>query len=83
MGAYTSLYLVVLFLAARNVRGKLLRGAICTAMNEFILSRNCIKKIGCIRVMMDALSAPKRMQPKRGRRLTLNEVVELVHAVPL
>ncbi|KAF1791576.1 hypothetical protein GQ600_15838 [Phytophthora cactorum] len=46
-------------------------------MSEFNLSRNSIKKVWCIRGKVDVISAPARVQPKRGRRLTLNEVVQL------
>ncbi|KAG6942318.1 hypothetical protein JG688_00018195 [Phytophthora aleatoria] len=38
-------------------------------MSEFNLSRNSIKKVWCIRGKVDVISAPARLQPKRGRRV--------------
>ncbi|ETN15348.1 hypothetical protein PPTG_21928 [Phytophthora nicotianae INRA-310] len=74
---------VVLFLAERSVRGKLLRGSVCAAMEEFGFCRNSVKKMWGIRGKVDVFCASTRTPLKRGRRLALDESVQLVQAVPL
>ncbi|OWZ09545.1 hypothetical protein PHMEG_00017735, partial [Phytophthora megakarya] len=74
---------VALFLAERSVRGRLFRGAIKSAVAAFGIGHKSVKKIWQMRSNVEALSVSRRVQPARGRRLTVQEVVELVQAVPL
>ncbi|ETK88055.1 hypothetical protein L915_07634 [Phytophthora nicotianae] len=59
---------VVLFLAERSVRGKLLRESVCADMEEFGL---CRKSVWGIRGKVDVISASTRTPFKRGRSLAL------------
>ncbi|ETL91732.1 hypothetical protein L917_09750 [Phytophthora nicotianae] len=52
-------------------------------MEEFGLCRNSVKKMWGIRGKVDVISASTKTALKRGRRLALDEVVQLVQAVPL
>ncbi|GMF44513.1 unnamed protein product [Phytophthora fragariaefolia] len=67
----------------RSIGGRLLRGAITAAMVSFDLYRNSIKKLWAMRTSVNALAAPQRSYPRRGRNLSPEDVAERVQAVPL
>ncbi|RLN86365.1 hypothetical protein BBJ28_00020475, partial [Nothophytophthora sp. Chile5] len=74
---------VVLFLSELCVNGNVMYGAIKQAVENFRLSRGSMDKIWRVRSNTDALLAPKRTPPERGRARTCEEVAELALGVPL